>query len=303
MVACVAGPAQGGPAAGGCGVRVLVIGQTGQVAKELLRRARPGLDMVTKDRAEADLEQPGACAAAIAAGPWDAVINAAAYTAVDRAEGDEQRALAVNSTAPGEMAMACATRGIPFLHISTDYVFDGSGDLPWQPGDATAPLNAYGRSKLAGEVAVRAAGGVHLILRTSWVFSAHGANFVRTMLRLGAEREVLRVVDDQWGGPTPAAAIADALLVAAGALLDGAPGGTHHLAGAPPTTWARFARETLALAGLPCRVDPIATADYPTPTRRPGNSRLDCATLAADFGITPPDWRKELATIVKELQA
>lgn len=284
-------------------MRVLVFGRTGQVAQALAQAAGQGVEIVPKGRTEADLEVPATCAAAIAAGPWDAVINAAAYTAVDRAETDEGRAMAVNATAPGVMAAACAQRGIPFLHISTDYVFDGAGDAPWRPGDAPAPLGAYGRSKLAGEVAVRAAGGVHLILRTSWVFSAQGANFVKTMLRLGAERDSLRVVDDQWGGPTPAAAVAQALLGLAGALRDGAAGGTYHFAGAPPTTWARFARETFALAGLPCRVEAIPTADYPTPARRPLNSRLDCATLRADFGITPPDWRAHLAAVVKELQA
>ncbi|MFN3291867.1 MAG: dTDP-4-dehydrorhamnose reductase [Gemmobacter sp.] len=282
-------------------MRVLVFGQTGQVARALARAARPGLEIVTKGRAETDLEHPETCAAAIAARRWDAVVNAAAYTAVDRAEGDAARAMAVNAAAPGAMAAACAARGIPFLHISTDYVFDGSGDAPWRPDDAPAPLNAYGRSKLAGEIAVRAAGGAAAILRTSWVFSADGANFVRTMLRLGAERPALRVVDDQWGGPTPAAAIAEALLTMAGALAEGAPGGTWHLAGAPPTTWARFARETFALAGRPCTVEPIATADYPTPARRPLNSRLDCATLTADFGITPPDWRAPRGAGVKEL--
>jgi dTDP-4-dehydrorhamnose reductase len=285
------------------GMRVLVFGQTGQVARALARAARPGLEIVTKGRAETDLERPETCAAAIAAGRWDAVVNAAAYTAVDRAEGDAARAMAVNAAAPGAMAAACAARGIPFLHISTDYVFDGSGDAPWRPDDAPAPLNAYGRSKLAGEIAVRAAGGAAAILRTSWVFSADGANFVRTMLRLGAERAALRVVDDQWGGPTPAAAIAEALLTMAQALAEGAPGGTWHLAGAPPTTWARFARETFALAGMTRTVEPIATADYPTPARRPLNSRLDCATLTADFGITPPDWRAHLAAVVKELTA
>lgn len=284
-------------------MRVLVFGRTGQVAQALAQSAGQGIEIVPKGRTEADLEVPATCAASIAAGPWDAVINAAAYTAVDRAETDEGRAMAVNATAPGVMAAACAQRGIPFLHISTDYVFDGAGDAPWRPGDAPAPLGAYGRSKLAGEVAVRAAGGVHLILRTSWVFSAQGANFVKTMVRLGAERDSLRVVDDQWGGPTPAAAVAQALLGLAGALRDGASGGTYHFAGAPPTTWARFARETFALAGLPCRVEAIPTADYPTPARRPLNSRLDCATLMADFGITPPDWRAHLAAVVKELQA
>lgn len=284
-------------------MRVLVFGQSGQVATELARRARAGVELVTLGRSETNLADPAACAAAIAAQSCDAVINAAAWTAVDRAETEETAATLVNAAAPGAMARACADRGLPFLHVSTDYVFDGSGTAPWRPDDPTAPLNAYGRSKLAGEQAVRAAGGAHLILRTSWVFSAHGANFVKTMLRLGAERPLLRVVDDQWGGPTPAAAIADALLVAARALADGVPGGTHHFAGAPPTTWARFARETFRLAHLSCGIEGIASADYPTPARRPLNSRLDCATLTADFGITPPDWQAGLADVIKELQA
>lgn len=284
-------------------MRVLVFGRTGQVATELARRAGPGLDIVTLGRTETDLADPAACAAAIAATPCAAVINAAAYTAVDRAETEEALATTINAAAPGAMAGACADLGLPFLHVSTDYVFDGSGDAPWQPADAVAPLNAYGRSKLAGEQAVRAAGGAHLILRTSWVYSAHGQNFVKTMLRLGAERPALRVVDDQWGGPTPAAAIADALLGAARALADGATGGTYHFAGQPPTTWARFARETFRLAHMSCAVEGIATADYPTPARRPLNSRLDCATLTADFGITPPDWQAGLAAVLQELRA
>ena len=284
-------------------MRVLVFGRTGQVATELARRAGPGPDIVTLGRTETDLADPAACAAAIAATPCAAVINAAAYTAVDRAETEEALATTINAAAPGAMAGACADLGLPFLHVSTDYVFDGSGDAPWQPADAVAPLNAYGRSKLAGEQAVRAAGGAHLILRTSWVYSAHGQNFVKTMLRLGAERPALRVVDDQWGGPTPAAAIADALLGAAHALADGASGGTYHFAGQPPTTWARFARETFRLAHMSCTVEGIATADYPTPARRPLNSRLDCATLTADFGITPPDWQAGLAAVLQELRA
>lgn len=281
-------------------MRLLVFGQTGQVARELARRA-PGARMLA--RAEADLADPEACAAAIAALRPEVVINAAAWTAVDRAEAEEAAAAVVNGEAPGAMARACAARGLPFLHVSTDYVFDGTGDAPWRPDSPCAPLGAYGRTKRAGEIAVQAAGGRAAILRTSWVFSAHGGNFVKTMLRLGAEREVLRVVDDQWGGPTPAAAIAEALLVMAGALRDGAPGGIWHLAGAPATTWAGLARETLSRAGLPCRVEPIATAEYPTPARRPLNSRLDCATLTTDFGITPPDWRAHLAAVVKELTA
>jgi dTDP-4-dehydrorhamnose reductase len=208
----------------------------------------------------------------------------------------------VNGDAPAAMARAAAAKGIPFLHVSTDYVFDGAGDRPFAPDHPTAPLGAYGRSKLKGEIGVRAAGGSHLILRTSWVVSAHGTNFVKTMLRLGAERESLRVVADQIGGPTPAADIARALATAAKALRDGAPGGTHHFSGSPDTSWAAFARAIMSEAGLACRIEDITTAEYPTPARRPLNSRLDCQAFTKAFGIPRPDWREGLAMIVKELR-
>ncbi len=279
-------------------MRLLIFGQSGQVARELARRVPDALFL---GRDKADLSDPAACAAAIRQHRPEAVINAAAWTAVDRAEAEEAAALAVNGAAPGAMARACADLGAPLVHISTDYVFDGSGSRPWKPDDRPAPLNAYGRSKLAGEEAVRAAGGAHVILRTSWVFSAHGANFVKTMLRLGRDRDRLAVVADQIGGPTPAAGIAEACLTLARALRDGAPGGTYHHAGAPETSWAGFARETFRQAGMAVTVTDIPTADYPTPARRPLNSRLDCSASAADFGITQPDWRQDLAQVISEL--
>lgn len=279
-------------------MKLLVFGKTGQVARELQRLAP---DATYLGRDEADLMNPTACAAVITASDVDAVINAAAWTAVDKAEAEEAAATTVNGDAPTAMARAAAEKGIPFLHISTDYVFDGTGDQPFTPDHSTAPLGAYGRSKLAGEQGVRAAGGPHLILRTSWVVSAHGANFVKTMLRLGAERESLRVVADQIGGPTPASAIAEALLVAAQAMVAGARGGTHHLSGQPDTSWADFARRIMADARLPCRIEDILTSEYPTPARRPLNSRLDCSALTEAFGIPRPDWRQGLKAIVKEL--
>lgn len=282
-------------------MRLLVFGRHGQVARELARAAPGALCL---GRAEADLARPGSAAAAVAAHAPEAVINAAAFTAVDAAESEEAAAMALNATAPGEMARACAARGIPLLHLSTDYVFDGSGHRPWRPDDPVAPLNAYGRSKLAGEQAVRAAGGTSLILRTAWVFSAHGANFVKTMLRLSETRGHLRVVADQWGGPTPAAAIARALLSMAEALrADPARAGAFHFAGAPVTSWAGFARETLSRAGRKITVEEIATADWPTPARRPLNSRLDCTATEAAFGIRQPDWRAGLDAVLAELAA
>ena len=280
-------------------MRVLVFGQTGQVATELALRCPSGVTATFLGRHLADLSDPTACATMI--GPTDAVINAAAWTAVDRAETDEAAARVVNGDAPAAMARACADRGIPFLHLSTDYVFDGAGDTPFAPDHPTAPLGAYGRSKLLGEVGVRAAGGAHLILRTSWVVSAHGTNFVRTMLRLGRERTSLNVVADQIGGPTPAAAIADALYLAAGAMANGVPGGTHHFAGAPDTSWAGLARAVMAGAGLGCSITDIPSSAYPTPARRPANSRLDCRSFERAFGITRPDWQAGLPAILHHL--
>jgi dTDP-4-dehydrorhamnose reductase len=279
---------------------ILVFGQTGQVARELARLAPEARFL---GRAEADLSDPAACAAAIHALRPEVVINAAAWTAVDKAEAHEAEAWVVNAAAPAAMARACAERDVPFVHLSTDYVFDGAGDRPFAPDDPTGPLNAYGRTKLAGEQGVKAAGSTFAVLRTSWVFSAHGANFVRTMLRLGAERPALRVVADQTGGPTPADAIAAACLRAAAALRDD-PGlsGLCHFAGAPDTTWADFARAIMAEAGLDCRIDDIPTTDYPTPARRPLNSRLDCAGLAR-FGLARPDWRPALRGVVAALRA
>lgn len=280
-------------------MRLLVFGRTGQVATELARIA-PGATFLGRD--QADLSDPAACAAAIAAHAPEAVINAAAWTAVDKAEAEEAAAQVVNAEAPGAMAAECAAHGIPFLHVSTDYVFDGTGTRPRRPDDATGPLGAYGRTKLAGEQAVRAAGGVHAILRTSWVFSAHGANFVKTMLRLGETRDALTVVADQIGGPTPAAAIAAALLRMAAVLRDRPEAtGTYHFAGAPDTNWAGFAREIFAQAGRAVTVTDIPTSAYPTPARRPANSRLDCTTFERTFGLPRPDWRDGLAEVLQEL--
>lgn len=284
-------------------IRVLVFGQTGQVATELARQATPDMAMTCLGRDRADLSDPAACAAVIAASDADVVINAAAYTAVDRAETEETLATTINGTSPGAMARACAARGIPFLHISTDYVFDGSGTRPWQPDDATGPLGAYGRSKLTGEEAVRAAGGPHAILRTSWVFSAHGANFVKTMLRLGAEREKLTIVADQVGGPTAAADIAAALLTMARAFHAGhGTTGTYHFSGAPDVSWADFAREIFVVSGLSSRVEDIPTSAYPTPARRPANSRMDGTALTLAYGIERPDWRDSLRRVLSDLK-
>ena len=282
-------------------MKLLVIGKDGQVSTELLRRGASheitalGLDVV-------DLTRPETGAKAIAAFEGDAILNAAAYTAVDKAETDTEIARAINATGPKLMAEAAAKKGIPFLHISTDYVFPGGGETPWVETDATGPLGAYGQTKLEGEEAVAAAGGPHATLRTSWVFSAHGQNFVKTMLRLGAERDSLSIVNDQIGGPTPAADIADALLTIAEAFTRGTgTSGLFHFSGAPDTSWEGFAREIFAQSGTQVAVTGIPTTAYPTPASRPLNSRLDCAKIEAAYGIKRPDWRTGLAAVLKEL--
>lgn len=283
-------------------MRILVFGRTGQVATELARLAGPDLELEILGREAADLTDPEACAARIAGCEAQAVINAAAYTAVDRAESEEALAHQVNAGAPGAMARAAAARGLPFVHVSTDYVFDGQGTAPRAVGDPVAPPNAYGRTKLAGEEAVRAAGGPHAILRTSWVFSAHGGNFVKTMLRLADTRDALNVVEDQVGGPTPADAIAAACVTIARALAaDPGRSGTYHFSGAPDVSWAGFAREIFARAGKQVAVSGIPTSDYPTPAVRPLNSRLDCSETETVFGLPRPDWRAALDRILAEL--
>lgn len=282
-------------------MKLLVFGKTGQVAWELARRCPAGFDVQFLGRSEADLSDPESCAQTITEADVDAVINVAAWTAVDTAETAELEATVVNGEAPGAMARACAAKSIPFLHVSTDYVFSGSGSDVFTPDQPTAPLGAYGRSKLSGEEAIRASGARHLILRTSWVVSAHGANFVKTMLRLGGERDNLRVVSDQIGGPTPAAAIADALYRAASAMDAGHAGGTHHFAGTPDVSWADLSRAIMEAAHLPCQIEDIPTSDYPTPAQRPLNSRLDCTSFKREFGVARPDWKVGLQSIISEL--
>ncbi|MBO9476120.1 dTDP-4-dehydrorhamnose reductase [Shimia sp. R11_0] len=280
-------------------MKLLVFGHSGQVAQALRARASGSLTIEPLPRAQADLAQPGACAARIAQSDADAVINAAAYTAVDQAEHELALAMQINGRAPGEMAEAAAQKGIPFLHISSDYVFDGTGHSPWQETAQTGPINAYGRSKLAGEEAVCKAGGQHAILRTSWVFSETGANFVKTMLRLSQTRDALTIVGDQVGGPTAASDIAAALITMATQMC-GTPAlrGTYHYAGAPSVSWAGFAREIFAKAARPVTVTEIPSTEYPTPAKRPLNSRLDCAKIETDFKITPPDWGAELDRVI-----
>lgn len=294
------------------GARLVVFGRTGQLARELARAALPaGWTMAAVGREEADLAGPGeAFDRAIQRHGSDSgtiVLNAAAYTAVDKAEGDAATAFAVNRDGPAHLARACALHGVPLIHISTDYVFDGTKSGAYNEGDPVNPLGVYGASKEAGERAVREAQPRHVILRASWVYSPFGHNFVKTMLKLGGERPELRIVDDQRGCPTAARDLAAAIVAIARQLAAGKRDGygTFHYAGAGDCTWFGFAREIFAVAGrhgrpVP-RLIPITTADYPTPARRPANSVLDCAHIRGIYGIRPADWRASLADCLGEL--
>jgi dTDP-4-dehydrorhamnose reductase len=289
--------------------RVLITGRTGQVGTELARAAWPaGLSPEVVGRETLDLADPERAAEVVRKGGYALVINPAAYTAVDKAEEEEDLATRVNGEGPRALAMACTDAGIPLIHISTDYVFDGAKAGPYTEDDAVAPMSAYGRSKLAGEVAVRAECARHVILRTAWVFSAHGRNFVRTMLRLAADKPELRVVADQHGCPTAAHDIARAVVeIARQVVLEGRDDafGTYHVAGAGPTTWHGFAEAIVAAqadhTGRCPPVHPITTAEFPTPARRPANSVLSTAKLEATFGITPRPWSDTLAEVLAEL--
>ncbi len=279
---------------------ILVTGGTGQVGTALKARAGAlGAELVTPGRDALDLLDAGAIDAAVAARDWGAIINCAAYTAVDEAEREPARAFALNAGAPGRLAAAAAARGIRLIHLSTDYVFDGSQDGYRLEDDAVAPLGVYGASKHAGEQAVCAAGGNHLIVRTAWVVSPWRRNFIRTMLRLGAAGGPIRVVDDQRGCPTSALDLADALL-AITARGDG-PGGTVHIVNAGEASWFELARFVFVRAGLRVDLRPIATGEYPTPARRPANSRLATERLRRDFGIDPRPWPDAVGEIVDAL--
>jgi len=292
-------------------VRILVFGATGQVGHEVRRAAWPrSYEILALDRAAADIAKPTEVSAVIAQQRPDLVLNLAAYTAVDRAEGEPETAWAVNSAGAAHIAAACGESTTALIHLSTDYVFDGSKPGPYREDDEIKPLGVYGQSKEAGERAVRAAMARHVILRTAWVYSAKGTNFVKTMLRLGAERPVLRVVADQRGCPTAAADIAAALVVIVTEIEHGrAVWGTFHYAGSGSTSWHGFAEKIIDLA-TQCgawpvaskpRVEPITTDQYPTPARRPLNSVLDCRKIAEVFGISAPPWKTSVEPVVREL--
>lgn len=279
--------------------KLLVFGSTGQVARELAQLAP---DAVFLSREDADLTRPEACTDAIRCHAPRAIINAAAYTAVDKAEQEKELAGLINAQAPAAMARAASEMECPLVHISTDYVFDGQGQTPWSPEDAPNPQNVYGQTKLDGEQAVTDAGVAHAILRTSWVFSPYGNNFLKTMLRLSETRNQLSVVEDQIGGPTPARAIAETCLIMAEQLRqDPSKSGVYHFSGAPEASWKEFARTIFGAAGREVAVTGIPTSDYPTPAKRPLNSRLDCEKTCATFGVSLPDWKAATQDIVAGL--
>jgi dTDP-4-dehydrorhamnose reductase len=280
-------------------VRILLFGGTGQVGHELQRALAPLGDVSAPNRAAADFSDPERLTSLVATAKPDVVVNAVAYTAVDRAESEPDVARTINAIAPGVLAAAAEQLGAILVHYSTDYVFDGAKDGWYDEADAPAPLSAYGRTKLAGERAVQTGCSRHLILRTSWVFGTHGQNFARTMLRLAATRDTLRVVDDQHGAPTSAATIAG---ITGQVLLKtrdlAHPWGLYHLAASGETTWCGYARHLVqgarqrgvSVRASPESVLPISTAEYPTPARRPRNSRLNTSRLRDTFGVRLPKW-------------
>ena len=295
-------------------MKILLLGKNGQIGWELQRSLAPLGEVIALDRGEpaelcADLERPDALAATLRAVGPQVVVNAAAYTAVDEAESQPERARVVNAAAPGVLAREAKALGAWLVHFSTDYVFDGSGDAPWTEDAPTAPLNVYGQSKLAGEQAIRASGCRHLLLRTSWVYGVRGNNFARTMLRLAAERDRLRVVADQHGAPTGAELIADVTAQALrAAQLRPEVSGTYHLAAAGETTWHGYAAwviEAARRAGQPVRVAPeaieaVPSTSYATAARRPLNSRLDTRKLREVFDVVLPPWQHGVQRVLTE---
>ncbi|UIN21941.1 dTDP-4-dehydrorhamnose reductase [Herbaspirillum frisingense] len=293
-------------------MKILLFGCNGQLGWELQRSLAPLGQLISLSaRSEqycGDLADLAGISRTIAALRPDVVVNAAAYTAVDKAQSEPERAHLVNAEAPGAMALAAAQCGALLVHYSTDYVFDGSGEHARKEDEATGPLNVYGRTKLEGEQAIVASSCAHLIFRTSWVYAARGGNFAKTMLRLGAQRDELNVIDDQTGAPTGAELLADATAHAiVQTLAHPERQGLYHLAASGQTTWFAYARKVFALAGQlgglsgPARLVPIPTSAYPTQAARPLNSRLDCSKFQAAFGLILPDWQNGVERMMKEL--
>mgnify|MGYP001106057024 FL=1 len=280
-------------------MKILLFGKTGQVAKELCNR--PNVTAIGRDKA--DFTEPQKIIEIVKSTDADIIINAVAYTSVDLAEEEFELANIINGTTVKELAKVSASRNIPFLHISTDYVFKGGGNLNWKTSDQTNPQNSYGKSKLIGESGILEAGGPHVILRTSWVFSSHGNNFVKTMLRLASNNNELSIVKDQIGGPTCAKDIADALWKIASDFYAGnGITGIYHFSGKPNSSWANFASEIFFQTHQDIKIKQILTKDFLTKAKRPLNSRLDCSSLRIDYGIKQPEWKKGLTNVLANLK-
>lgn len=280
-------------------MKILLFGKTGQVAKELCNR--PNVTAIGRDKA--DFTEPQKIIEIVKSTDADIIINAVAYTSVDLAEEEFELANIINGTTVKELAKVSASRNIPFLHISTDYVFKGDGNLNWKTSDQTNPQNSYGKSKLIGESGILEAGGPHVILRTSWVFSSHGNNFVKTMLRLASNNNELSIVKDQIGGPTCAKDIADALWKIASDFYAGnGITGIYHFSGKPNSSWANFASEIFSQSQQDIKIKQILTKDFLTKAKRPLNSRLDCSSLRIDYGIKQPEWKKSLTNVLANLK-
>ena len=290
---------------------MLVTGANGQLGRSLVEAASgpsaTGIRLVALGREQLDVTRPDTITAALDVHEPGVVVNCAAYTEVDKAESEEQQAFAVNAEGAGALAASCASCDIPLIHVSTDFVFDGEKAEPYVEADNTRPASVYGRTKLEGETRIAAACSRHIILRTAWVHSPFGQNFIATMLRLGRTRAEIPVVDDQLGSPTYAPHLAAAILEIARQILGEPQWGVYHIAGTGETSWCGLAREIFAQSekhgGPIARIRPISTADYPTPARRPANSRLDCTALKTGFGITLPDWREGVEACVARLLA
>lgn len=280
-------------------MKILLFGKTGQVAKELCNR--PNVTAIGRDKA--DFTEPQKIIEIVKSTDADIIINAVAYTSVDLAEEEFELANIINGTTVKELAKVSASRNIPFLHISTDYVFKGDGNLNWKTSDQTNPQNSYGKSKLIGESGILEAGGPHVILRTSWVFSSHGNNFVKTMLRLASNNNELSIIKDQIGGPTCAKDIADALWKIASDFYAGnGITGIYHFSGKPNSSWANFASEIFSQTHQDIKIKQILTKDFLTKAKRPLNSRLDCSSLRIDYGIKQPEWKKSLTNVLANLK-
>lgn len=291
-------------------MKILLLGSTGQVGREVrLAASREGINLIGRSRQEVDFRDYSAIRAEVDGSRPDILINAAAFTQVDRAEAEAETAFQVNAGAVETLAEVCSARSIPLIHISTDYVFDGEKQSPYVETDTTNPLNVYGRSKLAGEEAIRRVGGPHVIVRTSWVYSSHGNNFVKTILRLSSSRPELRIVCDQVGGPTAAADIANALLLVADKLsssFTAAELGTFHFQGAGSASWFEFAKAITKEASFQrtsaALIHPIPSTAYPTPAARPKNSRLECDKIFKAYGIRQRPWQESLTEVMTELR-